>query len=243
MNMANKMIKSKWFKDYATTAAYRMITMTRIDTAKSWRSAARKSTHGKEVFELLRNETDNDMMFQSLLERNVHYIKSAPIDMAEQMVEHISEAQITGRRPEQIASELKELFPHMTKGKAQLIARTESAKASSELVQSRAERLGFNWYIWRAIGHENRGNGKYGDGRVRKSHAYMDGVLVNYNDPPSPEALIGIASYGHYNAGEIFNCRCFASVVFDINEISFPHKVYHAGKIQMMTKAKFKEIM
>jgi SPP1 gp7 family putative phage head morphogenesis protein len=233
MNMANKMIKSKWFNHYATTAAYRMITMTRKDTGKSWRQAARNSTHGRKVFELLRNETDNDKTFQELLSRNVHYIKSAPIDMAERMVTHISEAQIAGRRPEQIASELKELFPHMTKGKAQLIARTESAKASSELVQSRAERLGFNWYIWYSVQ----------DQRVRSSHKHMQGVLVNYNDPPSPEALADEKSYGHYNAGEIFNCRCFASVVFDINEISFPHKVYHAGSIQMMTKAKFKEIM
>jgi len=211
-----------------------MITMTRKDTGKSWRQAAQKSSHGRKIFELLKNETDNDKTFQSLLDRNVHYIKSAPIDMAERMVKHVSSAQIAGRRPEEIADELKKLFPHMTKAKAQLIARTESAKASSELVQSRAERLGFNWYIWSSVQ----------DQRVRSSHKHMQGVLVNYNDPPDPEKLAGEKkSYGHYNAGEIFNCRCFASVVFDINEISWPHKVYYNNKIVMMTKAEFKRIM
>jgi SPP1 gp7 family putative phage head morphogenesis protein len=233
MKLANQIVKSKWFEDFARQAAYRMITHTRSDTANSWREAARKSSRGREIFEALKRETDADKNFQSLLNSNVHYIKSAPLDMAERMVKHISDAHIAGRRPEQIADELQKLFPEMTKAKAKLIARTESAKASAELVQSRAERLGFAWYIWSSVK----------DQRVRQSHKDMQGVLVNYNDPPSPEKLAGEKSQGAYNAGNIYNCRCYASVVFDINEIDFPHKVYYHGSIRTMTKKQFREVM
>lgn len=233
MSMANKIVNSYWFKDFARSAAYRMITMSRNDTAKSWREAARQSSKGRQIFEALKRETDQDRVFQQLLSRNMYYIKSAPLEMAERISKHVAEAQIAGRRPEQIAEELQEMYPEMTKAKAKLIARTESAKASAELVQARAQRLGYNWYVWKTSE----------DQRVRGSHKHMDKVICSYDDPPNPEKLRGERSYGNYNPGEIFNCRCYASVLFDVDDISFPHKVCYNGRISYMTKKQFKEIM
>jgi uncharacterized protein with gpF-like domain len=70
----------------------------------------------------------------------------------------------------------------------------------------------------------------------------MDKVLVRWSDPPSPEALDGEKSYGKYHAGEIFNCRCFPEPVIDFDDVTWPHKVYSGGQIQMMTLAQFKQL-
>jgi hypothetical protein len=69
----------------------------------------------------------------------------------------------------------------------------------------------------------------------------MDGVIIFWNEPPSPEALDGIASkLGHYHAGEAPNDRCYAEPVLDISDVNWPHKVYHNGAIHMMNKTQFK---
>jgi uncharacterized protein with gpF-like domain len=78
---------------------------------------------------------------------------------------------------------------------------------------------------------------------VRNSHEILEGVLVNFNNPPSPEKLAGEKrDYGVYNAGEIFNCRCYPEPVIDFNDITFPTKVYFNGKITRMRKADFLKI-
>jgi len=233
MRMTNEIVKSPWFKNFAQFSVERMITMTRNDTAKSWREAARQSSHGREIYEALKRETDQDKIYQELFARNMYYIKSAPIDMAERMSKLAEEEQLKGKRPEWISEQLKALFPGIAKAKANLIARTEASKVSSELVQARAEKLGYNWYTWKTSS----------DQRVRRSHAHMEGVLIRYDNPPSPERLRGEKSYGEYNAGETFNCRCYASVMFDVDEISWPHKVYYGKRIVTMTKKQFREIM
>jgi SPP1 gp7 family putative phage head morphogenesis protein len=231
--MTNEIVKSPWFKNFAQFAVEHMITMSRNDTARSWREAARQSSQGRKIYEALKRETDQDKIYQKLLARNMYYITSAPLDMAERMAKLVAEEQLKGKRPEWISEQLKALFPDMTKAKATLIARTESSKASSELVQARAQKLGYNWYTWKTSS----------DQRVRGSHRHMSDVICNYSNPPSPEKLDGEKSYGEYGPGEIFNCRCYASVMFDVDEISWPHKVYYSGSIRMMTKKQFREIL
>jgi uncharacterized protein with gpF-like domain len=71
----------------------------------------------------------------------------------------------------------------------------------------------------------------------------MDGVLVHWDDPPSPELLIGEKSVGKYNAGDIWNCRCFAQPVIFLDYITFPAKVYCGGRIVTMTRSQFEAVM
>lgn len=71
----------------------------------------------------------------------------------------------------------------------------------------------------------------------------MEGVLVNWNEPPSPEALAGEKSVGNYHAGNIWNCRCYPEPLIEIDDISWPHKVYTNGKIQTMGKMQFEQMM
>ena len=137
-----------------------------------------------------------------------------------------------GERPELIAEYLKRRIPQLTQHQAALIARTETGKAATALTRARSEDLGIDWYQWESSR----------DSRVRPSHRLMQGVLVKWDDAPSPETLYGIRStLGHYNAGNAPNCRCDAYPIVSLDTISWPAKVYASGSIRRMTRGEFEE--
>ena len=112
----------------------------------------------------------------------------------------------------------------------QLIARTETSKTSTALTRARSEELHLPAYVWRTSK----------DGRVRPSHRLMDGVICFWNDPPAPEALLGIKStLGHYCCGDAPNDRCYPEPLLRLDAVSWPHKVFAGGSIQSMTRAAF----
>lgn len=223
------------FKRYANKEAKKLVTNLLVDGGKTWREAAKKSTQGRSIFEGLRRELQGPLngAINFQIEKNAEIIKSIPQSMSKEVTEHILKESMTGRRALNIAEDLQELFPKMTKNKAKLIARTETSKTESALNRARSQNLGINWYEWNTS--EDR--------RVRSSHAHMDGVLVNWNNPPSPEALISEKNVGYYHAGNIYNCRCYSSPLVSLDFIKFPHKVYYQGTIQTMTRKEFEEIM
>ncbi len=105
--------------------------------------------------------------------------------------------------------------------------------ASTALTQARSENMSLAWYVWRTSG----------DARVRLSHRRMEGVLVAWNEPPNPEALIGVESpLGHYQAGTAPDCRCYPEPLLDLTQVRFPAKIYHAGQTQRMTRAAFAQL-
>jgi uncharacterized protein with gpF-like domain len=114
-----------------------------------------------------------------------------------------------------------------------LIARTEVSKTSTALTRARSEDIGIRWYVWKTSE----------DARVRSSHKHMDNVLISWSSPPSPEKLDGLRSVGHYHAGEIWNCRCYAEPVIEVEYLSWPHKVYCGGQIVKMSRKQFEGIM
>ena len=120
----------------------------------------------------------------------------------------------------------------MTKSKAELIARTESSKASTALMRARMAVVGFMWYVWKTS-H---------DSRARSSHSHMDSVLVNWNDPLCAEKLIKEKNVGPYHAGDIYNCRCYPAPLVDYDEVNWPAKVYWRGKVERMSLSKFKKM-
>ena len=69
----------------------------------------------------------------------------------------------------------------------------------------------------------------------------MEGVLVNWNDPPSPEKLIGEKDVGKYHAGNIWNCRCYSAPLLEIDDVKWPHEVYMNGKIKKMNRKEFEK--
>ncbi|QDX92059.1 phage head morphogenesis protein [Brevibacillus laterosporus] len=223
------------FLEYAEASAMKMVTHLFSDAGRTWRQAAKTNSKGRLIFQALQKEMRGPIGAAVRLqaERNAEVIKSLPIDIAKQVNEHVLREAIKGTRSSEIALQIKEFFPEESKAKANLIARTEVSKTSTALTQARCEFVGADWYIWRTSE----------DSRVRGSHRLMDGVIVKWNDPPSPEKLDGeTRTFGHYHAGEIFNCRCYAEPVIDLNLISWPVKVYYGGRIQRMTRKQFEKI-
>lgn len=222
------------FERFAVAAAKKMITQTFFDTAQTWREAAKGGSQGRLIYEALRNEMQGPVgnTVYALIDRNAGIIRSMPFDLAGQATRYIQEQTAEGKRPEQIAQELLQKFPRMSSKKAALIARTEASKAHTALIQARSDRLGLSWYVWRTSQ----------DSRVRSSHKHMEGVLCRFDTPPSPELLAGEKNVGAYNAGEIYNCRCYPEPLIDILDVSWPHKVHYGGRIMVMSMEQFRKV-
>lgn len=232
-------ISSKAFNAFTNSIASRMITGLAFENAKDWRSAAREGMQGRVIYEALKEEMKGPVGYrvQSLIDDNARLIKSVSGTMANTIANQIKENAQSGVRASAYAKRLKEWnekeFGELTEARINLIARTETSKASTALTRARAENLGLNWYIWRTSE----------DFRVRSSHKHMDGVLINWNDPPSPEQLINIkSSLGSYHAGNAPNCRCYPEPIVNLNLVKFPAKVYTGGRIVTMTRVEFERL-
>lgn len=223
------------FDEYCMKIASNMVTALYEHSASTWRRAAAKGTKGRYIYEAIRKELTGPQgeEFNRLISKNAGIIKTLPYDIAEKVTKYVSEESLKGKRASEIAKEIKDMFPDSSRAKANLIARTETSKTSSAITEGRSKRLGLNWYTWRTSK----------DARVRDSHAHMEGVIINYNEPPSPETLIGKKTHGYYHAGNIFNCRCYQEPVIDINNIQFPAKVYYGGRITNMNRVEFEKLL
>lgn len=233
INMLKVISRQHSFETYCQEIALKMVTSVYQKTEGNWRKAAEQNTKGREIYEALKKEKQNVLMenvIQKLIEQNATLIKTLPLDIASDITKYIEKETTKGRRAEELVQEIKIKFPEKTKANAKCIARTEISKAQSALTKTRAEILNIQWYIWRTSQDE----------RVRNAHKHMEGVLVSWKDPPSPEQLSKSKyQYGKYHAGEIFNCRCYAEPIVDIHFVKFPRKVYYNGRIVRMTKAEF----
>ena len=230
-----KLANSSEFKRYAESISMNMITSLFSDSGKTWREAARSNSKGREIFEALKKELKGPIggAVNEQIQLNANLIKSMPLDIAKEMTDYTAKETYKGNRSEDIAYDLQKKFEFISEKKANLIARTEVSKASTELTRARSENLGIRWYIWRTSE----------DVRVRSSHSHMEGVLICWDNPPSPEKLLGIrSSLGYYHAGECPNCRCYPEAVVSLDFVKWPCKVYYNGTIESMTRKQFEEI-
>lgn len=96
---------------------------------------------------------------------------------------------------------------------AKLIARTETAKLQTSILENRARNLGSVAYIWRASN----------DKRTRLSHKEMNDVVVFWrqdSEKPLRDNMRG-------DAGEFPNCRCTPQPIFDETDLTkSTYKVY-----------------
>lgn len=224
--------RSPTVKEAARRIALSMVTAVFRDTRGTWKEAAVRGAKGRTIYRLLRHELRGNQVYKDLVKSNASYIRGIPKEIAEKMTGRVAKLHEKGMRPDSIAGELLKMYPKLSESRARLIARTEASKASTAVTESRCRKYGTSWYVWRTSE----------DARVRGSHGKMEGVLVSWDDPPSPEELNHEDSYGHYHAGNIFNCRCYPEPLIDYEDVTFPRKVYHRGKIQMMTLAAFKKL-
>jgi SPP1 gp7 family putative phage head morphogenesis protein len=214
--------------------AKRMVGWTYKRNYATWREAARRSTQSRQLYEALQDELQGatGARVAQLVRENAALISSVSLTAAQALTDEVTKAQQSGARAGTISKMMQRRFPELLKSRVNLIARTETAKASTALTQARCERLNIDWIQWETS-H---------DQRTRASHKAMNGVLAAWSDPPSPEALIGEKDYGKYMPGETFNCRCLVIPILSLDDITFPARVYHRGAIRTMTKQQFKKI-
>ena len=229
--------ESDEFKQVAYNEALQMVASTSVTNARTWKEAAKKSTKGRQIYEALRDETSQSRVFNGLVKENATLIKSVPPYVADKITDYVHKETIKGRRPEDIAKEIRQYAPELSENRAKLIARTEASKAQTAIIQSRASRLSMNYYFWDGVM----------DQRERPSHKIMQGVICDFRNPPAPEAILGIKStLGHYHAGNCPNCRCSPVPILDQDDAEYKAgkrngrlKIVQGNSIVSISKAEF----
>ena len=150
--------------------------------------------HSKDMAYALRQELLNAPLgktLEKLMREQVALIQSIPLEAAERVHKLVTENLYQNARANEIAKKIMET-ESVAKSRATLIARTEIARASSVLVETRAKHVGSEGYVWRTSK----------DLLVRKSHKEMDGKFIKWSEPPTLDKMTG-------HAGCFPNCRCY----------------------------------
>ena len=134
---------------------------------------------------------------RQLLEEQVELITSLPLEAAARVHEIAMRAMETGARADELAEQIM-ATGHVTASRAALIARTETSRSSSVLLQARATHVGSEGYIWRTSE----------DADVRPLHKKLSGQFIRWDEPP-----VSGSSGERAHAGQIYNCRCWAEPV------------------------------
>ena len=226
--------QSQEYKEWCEKLALKVTTQVNTKVNGTWREAAAKAGRGSEIYKQIQAELKKPLGgdFWLKVKENARLIQTFPLNISTTLTQYIAQEGIKGRRSSDILGDLMKKFPNTAKSHLTLIARTEVSKTQTALTQARATALGAYWYIWRTSEDE----------RVRSSHDKMNGVLVNWETPPSPEALAGMKSQGKYHAGDIYNCRCYPEPIVDLDYVDFPARVYYNGAIRTMTRKQFEQI-
>jgi uncharacterized protein with gpF-like domain len=228
--------KNKRYAELMKAIASRMTTSLYVESARTWREASSQATQGRQIYEMLKTEMDGPVgdRVREIINQNASLISSIPNDVALDVNRFIQSESMKGLRTNEIQSALPLRAQELTKSRIALIARTETSKSSTALTRARSEELDLDWYMWRTSK----------DARVRSSHQHMDRVLCSWSDAPNPEQLRREKrSYGSYNPGEIFNCRCYAQPIININRIEFPVQVHISGQITRMSRSRFEQMI
>lgn len=200
-----KMSESKTYQEFAQKFAKELAKEGLTQEKGIWRKyfEAAKAAHYIALpknFEAFENE-----LLLKMATENFQMIKSIPEEMLKVMnhkyTSTLVEEVIKGKKTR--GSFRRELEKHGHKN-AKLIARTETAKIQTSIMEYRATNLGSVVYEWLSSN----------DRRTRPSHREMNGVIVfwKFNKPLRDNM------YGH--AGEFPNCRCSPEPILDENDLT-----------------------
>lgn len=178
---------------WAAAATRRMHTEVASRDRKQW------TIYAREMGLALRKELDQTptgAIFENLLGEQVNLIKSLPLDAAKRVHELTVKGLSENGRPDEIMEEIMRTGL-VTKARAKLIARTETARTASILTQARAQALGCTHFVWETSKDE----------QVRPSHRALQGKVFAFNEPPVSDVSGGV----EYRSlpGQIWNCRCW----------------------------------
>lgn len=180
-------------RPWARKAAATMLHDVGSRDAKAWFSA------GKEIGMALGKEIQSaptGQMTKELLDLQVDLITSLPRDAARRVHKLTLEGMTGSKRAAEISEEILR-SGHVSRSRAMLIARTETARTAFAMTKARAVHLGSKGYIWRTSK----------DSDVRHSHKQMEGTYIEWDAPPT------LSDGTTTHAGCIYNCRCWAEPV------------------------------
>ena len=173
---------------WAEDVMLKIVEMSDRQNIGMWRELSAKLT------ERLQTLTTRDAVTETiynLSKEGARLITSISVDVAVEVEAAAQAAAITCTRHEALAEYIQSRGG-VAMSRAELIARTETARQTTILTQTRAVSIGSEGYIWCTAD----------DGRVRPSHAAMDGQYVKWSEPPTLDGLTG-------HAGALPNCRCY----------------------------------
>jgi SPP1 gp7 family putative phage head morphogenesis protein len=178
---------------WAKNQARKMLATIENSNKRAMRENAKAVGHGMRLIA----ESAVGAAAAKLMDEQVELIKSIPIRAGERAQKLAMEAVISGERASEVAKRLAK-SGKVAESDANLIARTEVARANSVLTQSRATAIGSTHYIWRTSK----------DSAVRHSHAEMEGKVERWDEPPTlSDGMTG-------NPGTFPNCRCYPEPLF-----------------------------
>lgn len=176
---------------WARSVAGRMIAEVNSRDYQGWKEASAR------IGRNLRREIDDTpvgAVMQGLLNEQTKLITSIPIEAAERVRRVTLQGITEGKRPAAYVAEIMRTG-EVTRSRATLIARTETARTGAILQRVRAESIGVTHYQWSTVGDSN----------VRPSHKKLNGKVFEYLNPPLCDA-----PDIHANPGCVFNCRCIS---------------------------------
>jgi SPP1 gp7 family putative phage head morphogenesis protein len=136
---------------------------------------------------------------QNTLERklieNQQLIKSIPTGYLDDFEHQLVVDTASGKPLKEIIDDLQKTYD-LSKGKAVRLAQTETSKINSALTQARSESLGLSQYIWHCAFLPTS----------RQSHEGMEGMVVDYDNPPTLDDWTA-------HAGEFIYCYCWQEPV------------------------------
>jgi uncharacterized protein with gpF-like domain len=145
-----------------------------------------------------------------LLDQQVTLITSLPLEAAQRVQRLATTALTEPTRWTVLAAEIMRTGD-ITVSRANTIARTETSRAASVLLQVRAEHLGSDGYQWVSVGDmETRpaiGTKHFAELNTlaKGSHRKLNGTVHKWNEPP-----IAAPNGTRAHPGQLWNCRCFA---------------------------------
>lgn len=189
-------------RQYAVALApWAKITAMKMLSEIDHRDRAAWQSNSLQISEALRREILNAPVgerMRQLLDDQVGLITSLPIEAAKRVHELTLKGLENSERAAEVEREIMRTG-EVTASRARLIARTETSRTATALVQARAEHVGSEFYIWRSSG----------DGDVRPDHKRLNGKAFRWDSPPVADEKSGARAH----PGMIYNCRCYAEPV------------------------------
>lgn len=181
-------------RPWAEATGARMIAEVTRRDEQAWVRTAKKI--GRSLREEMQTSPIGEVARQ-LQTDQVELITSLPLEAAQRVQQLTHEYALKGKRYKELEQMIM-ATGSVTASRATLIARTETAKAQSSIVQARAQHIGADSYIWHTVQ----------DIYVRKAHKKLNGTVHKWSDPPIAEE-----NGERHHPGNFPNCRCFAEPI------------------------------